>query len=103
MQPSNILKIESLDDGWRDKDNVKLHACFQLLKDCVEKENLFNGHTDWNADEKHRTVKAELEALYSWWIERLKIEDRFGIDQEEYAEDDLQLHRLINVRWALWT
>jgi hypothetical protein len=103
MQPSNILKIESLNDEWQDKDNVMLHACFQLLKDCVEKENLFNGHTNWNADDKHQKVKVELEALYSWWIERVKKEDHLGLNQEEYIEDDLQLHRLINVRWALWT
>jgi hypothetical protein len=33
MEPSNILKIDTLDDSWRDKDSVMLHACFQLLKD----------------------------------------------------------------------
>ena len=103
MQPSNILKIESLDDGWRDKDSVLLHACFQLLKDCVEKENLFTGHTDWNADEKHRKVKVELEALYSWWLNRLKIEDQCGLEEQQYEEDDRMLHKLIEVRWALWT
>jgi len=53
MEPSNILKIDTLDKNWRDKDSVMLHACFQLLKDCVEKENLLDETiTDWNADEK---------------------------------------------------
>jgi hypothetical protein len=103
MQPSNILKIESLDDGWRDKDSVLLHACFQLLKDCVEKENLFTDHTDWNADEKHRKVKVELEVLYSWWLNRLKIEDHCGLEDQQYEEDNSMLHKLIEVRWALWT
>lgn len=103
MQPSNLLKIDSLNSGWRDKDNVLLHACFQLLKDCVEKENLFNGLTDWNADDRHKKVKAELDALYAWWLERLEIKDEFGQSQQEYKKDDEMLHRLINVRWALWT
>ena len=38
MQPANILKISSLGNGWRDKDSVLLHACFQLLSDFVEQE-----------------------------------------------------------------
>lgn len=36
MEPANVLKIESLPASWRDKDDVILHACFQLLKDFVE-------------------------------------------------------------------
>jgi hypothetical protein len=37
------LKIESLQSkkqGWVDRDVIMLHSCFQLLKDCVEKENV---------------------------------------------------------------
>jgi hypothetical protein len=30
------LKITTLDKGWRDKDEVLLHAAFQLLADFVE-------------------------------------------------------------------
>lgn len=65
MQPSNLLKIESLNDDWRDKDSILLHACFQLLKDFVEKEDLALGNTDWNADEKHRLAKAEIDECIS--------------------------------------
>jgi len=36
MEPSHTLKIETLNEQWRDKDSVMLHACFQLLKDAVE-------------------------------------------------------------------
>lgn len=103
MQPSDTLKIESLDDGWRDKDTVMLHACFQLLKDCVEKENLLNGHTDWNVDAKHIEVRNELELLYKWWLERMTNEEQCGMTEKEYSSDDEKLHRLIKVRWALWT
>ena len=104
MKPGNKLTIESLNKDWCDKDVVILHACFQLLKDCVEKEDLLSGHIDWNATEKHRKAKAELEALYSWWLERLKAEkeDTFSFE-DHYKEDDQMLHRLIDIRWALWT
>jgi hypothetical protein len=38
MEPANILKIESLSNNWRDKDDIILHACFQILKNFVEQE-----------------------------------------------------------------
>ncbi len=49
MTPGNNLSIQSLNQDWCDKDVVMLHACFQLLKDCVEKEDLLSGHIDWKA------------------------------------------------------
>ncbi|MFC1975962.1 hypothetical protein ACFLXQ_06155 [Chloroflexota bacterium] len=104
MEPANILKIESLDSGWCDKDQVMLHACFQLLKDCIEKENLLNGDTDWEHDEKHRNAKVELTTLYKWWIERVKNDDEIDpLTSVQFDEDSEMLIRLINVRWALWT
>jgi len=37
-----ILKIESLPNAtqWVDRDHIMLHACFRILQDCVEKENV---------------------------------------------------------------
>lgn len=64
MEPANLLKIRSLDDGWCDKDVVMLHACFQLLEDCVEEENLFDGHTDWEQSDEFKQARMELGALY---------------------------------------
>ncbi|MCE2027442.1 hypothetical protein [Sessilibacter corallicola] len=57
MEPSNILKIDTVDNSWRDKDSVMLDACFQLLKDCIEKENLIDGPTAWEADKNHSLAK----------------------------------------------
>ncbi len=34
--PMKRLKITTLDKGWHDKDEVLLHAAFQLLADFVE-------------------------------------------------------------------
>jgi hypothetical protein len=100
MEPSNILKIDTLDDNWRDKDSVMLHACFQLLKDCVEKENLLSGHTDWDADDMHRTAKKEIQELYNWW---LSYKESNIPDNESFKTETKMLVRLIQIRWALWT
>ena len=37
-----ILKIESLPSSkhWVDRDEIMLHSCFQILKDCIEKEKV---------------------------------------------------------------
>lgn len=61
-----LLKIQTLDKGWCGKDEVLLHAAFQLLVDFVEQE-----HPDeiinwtWNAE--HRRVWKEITGLYRWW------------------------------------
>jgi hypothetical protein len=102
MQPSNILKIESLNDNWHDKDSVMLHACFQLLKDCVEKEKLLSGHIDWDADDRHRVAKIEIEELYRWWLSYV-VETDFSDDEVNYEIENGYLVRLIKIRWALWT
>ena len=100
MEPSNNLKIDTLDEGWRDKDSVMLHACFQLLKDCVEKENLLNGHTDWEADEKHKLARKEIEELYNWWLSYVELNIP---NEENYETETKMLVRLVTIRWALWT
>jgi hypothetical protein len=62
------LKIQTLDKGWHDKDEVLLHAAFQLLVDFIEKEHP-DKYTDWNADELHRHAWKEIRNLYKWWKE----------------------------------
>lgn len=99
MQPSNTLHIESLSNDWRDKDSVMLHACFQLLKDCIEKEDLLST-TDWSVDEKHQHTHKEIEELYSWW--KSYEEDTIPNDESFQVETQM-LIRLMKIRWALWT
>ena len=104
MEPSNILKIESLNSEWRDKDRVLLHACFQVLKDCVEKENLFDCHVDWEHDQRHRDARKEITKLYQWWLKRVMEDDMVDSDEEkQFKTDTTMLVRLVNIRWALWT
>ena len=60
------LKIHTLEKGWYDKDEVLLHAAFQLLIDFIEQENP-NKIVDWNVDELHRKAWKEIKSLYNWW------------------------------------
>ncbi len=62
------LKIRTLDKGWHDKDNVLLHAAFQLLVDFVEQEQP-DKIVDSSFDEPHRQAWKEIKSLYRWWKE----------------------------------
>ena len=60
------LKIHTLEKGWCDKNEVLLHAAFQLLTDFIEKEKP-DKIVDWNADKLHRQAWKEIKSLYNWW------------------------------------
>ena len=107
MQPSNVLHINSLDEGWRDKDDVLLHACFQLLTDFVEKEMLVQDYPDWDATDQTKNARKEIEALYAWWQEWKNDDSHktssFREDEKQYYKENQMLKRLIDVRMFLWT
>lgn len=94
-----ILKIESLapksETDWIDRDEIMLHSCFQILKDCVEKERV-DSHCNYEA---HKEFVDEVRFLYKWWTKRAKI----ITSDEQMEEDDLMLIRLMKIRGALWT
>jgi hypothetical protein len=60
------LKITTLEKGWHDKDEIPLHAAFQLLTDFVEQEQP-EKRIDWNHSKTHRQVWKEIKGLYTWW------------------------------------
>ncbi|HLP19716.1 MAG TPA: hypothetical protein VK174_05415 [Chitinophagales bacterium] len=102
MEVCNEIKIGSLNDGWHDKDEIMLHACFQLLKDFVEKENL--DIIDWAANAEHEVARKEIQTLYEWWNKKLlSLPGTVGIDKKEYEEENEMLFRLIKIREYLWT
>jgi hypothetical protein len=105
MKPSSILHINTMNDEWCDKDIVMLHACFQLLTDCIEKESLLDGHVDWEVDNYSKGAKIEIQFLYEWWMERRSKADHGVKDLTNvgYESDDSMLIRLIEVRRYLWT
>jgi hypothetical protein len=101
MKRPGTLKIKTLSGDWCDKDIVMLHACFQLLTDCIEDEQLLTGNTDWSHDKEHLDAKKEIEELYRWWNKRKNIDN--DLDEEQYGKDNEMLIRLIKVRRFLWT
>ena len=107
MEPANQLNISTLSENWCDKDIVMLHACFQILTDCIEKEQLFTGHVDWTHDELYINAKREMEELYVWWKERVKKDQGDEIDpvwtEKQHDQDTEMLIRLIKIRGFLWT
>lgn len=62
------LKIKTLEKGWHDKDEILLHAAFQILTDFIKQETLA-AIVDWNADELHKKAWKEIKSLYKWWKE----------------------------------
>ncbi|MDD5571108.1 MAG: hypothetical protein PHD97_08115 [Bacteroidales bacterium] len=106
MKPANILKIQTLDKGWSDKDNIMLNACFQLLTDCIENEKLLK-MTDWNQDKNFKQAKKEIDKLYKWWKKRIKYENNGKVDPvwtvNQHDKDTEMLIRLVKIRKYLWT
>ncbi len=62
----NHLKIRTLESGWCDRDELLLHADFQILVDFVEQERPAAA-VDWNHDTIHRRAWKEIASLYRWW------------------------------------
>jgi len=93
-----ILKIESLEPvykGWCDRDFIMLHACFQILKDFIEKEK-GDEYCDY---EHHKEFVDEVRFLYNWWLERSKLDWSY----DTHEEDNEMLIRLMKIRLSLWT
>ncbi len=92
-----ILKINSLPSSkdWVDRDEVMLHACFQILTDCIDKEKV-DKHCNYEA---HKDFVDEVRFLYKWWKKRKKSEGR----DNQMDEDDKMLIRLMKIRTVLWT
>jgi hypothetical protein len=63
-----VLKIQTLEKGWCDKDYLLLHAVFQILIDFIEQEKP-DQIIDWNSDPEHRQAWREIRSLYRWWKE----------------------------------
>lgn len=74
------LKIDTLDKGWHDRDEILLHASFQVLVDFVEKEEP-DKIVDWNADELHRDAWKEIKSLYAWW-KKVRLARRNPLDDK---------------------
>ena len=75
------LRIDTLEKGWCDRDNVLLHAAFQVLVDFIEKEEP-NKTIDWKWNKAHQKAWKEMDELYHWWTkERPKRESPINDEQ----------------------
>jgi len=91
-----ILKLENLPKmtiRWVDRDIIMLHACFQILQDCVDKENV-DTHSCYK---EHKESIDEIRALYKWWQIR-----KSDVNSDD-SKDDEMLIRLMKIRKFLWT
>jgi len=89
------LKIKSLNKKhYVDRDELMLHACFQILQDYIEKEK-GDTHCDYKANKE---FVDEIRFLNKWWKKRKK--PKYSDDD---AQDDEMLLRLMKIRLQLWT
>jgi hypothetical protein len=78
FNPFNVVKIKSLPRSYTDKDEVMLHANFQLLVNYIEEEKPFQ-YGPWEDEHKPEYAVAgkDLQELYAWWKAREKRIDPF--------------------------
>jgi len=86
------LKITTLSKGWHDKDEVLLHAAFQLLADFVEKE-WPDKIIDWDFDERHKNAWAEITSLYNWWT-KTRPKRRSPLDRKKLKRPPLKTRKI---------
>jgi hypothetical protein len=104
----NKLTIKSIPqkNSWCDKEIAMVHAMFQLLVDCIEKEKLFEDRVYYldggNGSKEHKKIAAELndlKLLYKWW----KGPGR-RMNESEIRSDEVndKCKRLIDLKEHLW-
>jgi len=86
------LVIRTLEAGWHDKDEVMLHAAFQLLVDFVEQEQP-GKYIDWSHDDDHRQAWKEIRALYRWWT-TTRPSRRDPLDDKKIAVPPLRFEKI---------
>ena len=102
------LKIHTLEKEWHDRDEIILHAVFQILVDFVEQEKP-DEIVDWNADDTYKQAWREICELYKWWktkrparksplddkrlkVPPIKFEDIPGTNHKKMVEPDKKKH-----------
>jgi hypothetical protein len=124
FNPSNVLKINTLNRSYSDEREQMLHAVFQLVVNYVESnpELLIN----YNSDETTKAWWKECKTIYRWWKKFNKFEKKFEkrhhlnynvnykknptvymeecikIDTEYENEIEEMLIRAIKIRKGLW-
>ena len=90
------LTIHTLRAGWHDRDEVMLHAAFQLLADFVEQE-FPDRHIDWSYDAVHRRAWKEIRDLYQWWTRR-RPSRRGPLDSKKITKPPLRFEKVAGTK-----
>lgn len=120
--PYNILRIRSLPRTWVDRDELLLHAAFQILIDYVEKEDTWiledldkaieeEEKNEWNPGwhRHHKENHLKLRELYYCGkntlprLDDIKSEMSLKQEDELYEEISKKLTSLMELRGYLWT
>lgn len=121
-------KISGYSYGWIDADTQMLNACFNILKNFIEKEcpslvSWVEDHKDLDSETSETDIESKREVvnLYKWWVwdrasDYSEIEDLVEKDPSEENDKKIRalmakieqdetdmLPRLIAVREFLWT
>jgi hypothetical protein len=86
------LTIRTLRPGWHDKDEIMLHAVFQLLVDFVEQEQP-DKHIDWSHNDVHRQAWKEIRDLYRWWT-TTRPSRRTPLEDKKVAKPPLRFEQI---------
>ena len=88
------LKIQSLDKGWHDRDEIILHSAFQALVYFVEGEKP-DQIVDWNHNAMHKRAWKEITSLYRWWKEQRPAR-RSPLDDKRLCVPPLKFKRVLD-------
>jgi hypothetical protein len=86
------LKIQTLDKAWHDRDELLLHAAFQVLVDFVENEHP-DRIIDWKSDALYKKAWKEITSLYTWWKETRPAR-RSPLDEQGLAKPPLKFRKI---------
>jgi len=87
-----LLRIQTLDKRWYDRDEVLLHTAFQVLVDFIECENP-DKTIDWNAEGVYQHVWKGIKSLYKWRKETRPAR-RCPLDDKKLAIPPLKFRKI---------
>lgn len=103
----------SIPKHWEDLVTIVPNFLFECIVDYVEREKAFEV-IDWEeSSEEHAQIKIDIQEIYNyvknerpqlekWWIET-DDEKREQMEKELTEKDNKYLHRIIELRYSLWT
>jgi len=102
----NVVVCRALPPTWCDRDYLLLYAAFQILEDFVQQEeghfheDVYPLYADFGDDHAHKRAAdwETIRELYAWWQSR-----KNDARHDDYEQDGVMLHKLIDIRANLWT